>query len=263
MSFIINPFFGGFDPAYQAVLDRATALGYTHPSLAQETKQDTLMRALRSDGILSLLDVLYIFATDGSSDFATLNWITPSLYKCTKVATPTFTTNEGFDFNGTTQYLDTNWNPATNGVNYTINDCSYGAHVNDTNSNTGRVDFGCDNGTSFISFAAHNSSTEGRFRINDAVNTQPGVTTEKFFQVKRLGVANPRKFLYKTGVLALSNNDASIAIPSFNIYIGATNASGTASLFCNREISMFFAGSSLDGKELLLYNNWNTYFTSL
>lgn len=109
------------DADYQAVLDRSTALGYTAPSAAQQTLQNTLVTDLKTAGVWDKLDVFYVFATDGDSDYATLNWKAPSSFQLTKTNSPTFTTNEGFAQSGTAS-LDTGFILDTNGTNFTQDD---------------------------------------------------------------------------------------------------------------------------------------------
>ncbi len=256
---------GGYDADYQALLDRATTLGYTHPSTAQKTLQNQFVLDLKSAGIWSELDILYVFATDGNSSFAQLNWKTPASYEITQVASPTFTTNEGFDFNGTTQYLNTNWAPGTHGVNYTRNDASIGAWVNDNVSAT-RADLGCSNnadGSTNGIFLNSSSSTGNMItRTNDNSGQSTAVAASVGFNVGQRRASNDKRS-WKDGVQINSSATASTALPTVNLFLGATNGNGTATVFSTREISMAFAGSSLTGMELDFYNAWNTYFTSL
>ena len=116
-----NPEPSAFDADYQAILDRSTALGYTAPSAAQQTLQNTLVEDLKTAGVWSKLDVFYCFATDGDSDYATLNWKAPSSFQLTKTNSPTFTANEGFAQSGTAS-LDTGFVLNANGTNYTQDD---------------------------------------------------------------------------------------------------------------------------------------------
>lgn len=113
---------GGFDADYQAVLNYATSLGYTLPSAGQQVKQNQLMLDLKSGGIWSKLDTFAMFANDGGNDFALIDW--KRLVLMTAVNSPTFTTNQGFTGNGTSSYINTNFNPATQGVNYQLNNAS-------------------------------------------------------------------------------------------------------------------------------------------
>lgn len=126
---------GSFDTDYQAVLDRASSLGYTAPSAAQQTLQNTLVTDLKTAGVWDKLDVFYVFATDGDSDYATLNWVAPSSFQATKINSPTFTADEGFTGDGSSAYLDTNLNAQSDTTNYTLNDASFGGYVWDFQQN--------------------------------------------------------------------------------------------------------------------------------
>jgi hypothetical protein len=125
--------FGGggvsFDPDYQAVLNYATSQSYTLPSASQQILQNQLVLDLKAGGIWSLMDTIYVYATDGDRDYAKLNWKSPSLFFCTEINSPTFTTNQGFIGNGTSSYLNTNWNAVTNGVNFQLNNASIVCYV--------------------------------------------------------------------------------------------------------------------------------------
>jgi hypothetical protein len=114
--------FGNLDADYQAVLTYATSLGYTLPSSSQQAKQSKLLADLKAGGIWAKLDTFAMFANDGGSNFALIDWKRLALY--TAVNSPTFTTNQGFNGNGTSSYIDTNFNPATSGTNYLLNDAS-------------------------------------------------------------------------------------------------------------------------------------------
>lgn len=103
------------DTDYQAVLDYATTQGYTLPSAGQQALQNQLVVDLKDAGIWSKLDTFGVFATDGDSDFALIDWKRVSDY--TAVNSPTFTTNEGFIGNGTSAYIDTN-NSLDSGSNF-------------------------------------------------------------------------------------------------------------------------------------------------
>ena len=124
-----------FDADYQAVLDRSTTLGYTAPSVAQQTLQNTLVEDLKTAGVWSKLDAFYLFATDGDSNYATLNFVAPSSFQATKTNSPTFTANEGFTGDGVSAYLDTNLNASTDTTNYTQDDASFGGYVWDFEQN--------------------------------------------------------------------------------------------------------------------------------
>jgi hypothetical protein len=112
-----------FSPEYQAVLTEATAQGYALPSAGQQVKQNTLMTSLISTGVFAKLDVLFVLANDGGSQFACINWKNPTGTKATLVSSPTFTANKGFTGNGSNSFINTNYNP-NGSLNYKLNDAS-------------------------------------------------------------------------------------------------------------------------------------------
>ena len=127
-----------FSTEYQAVINKATALGYTKPSVAQQGKQDTLMRDLIAIGALDTLDVIYIFANDGSAEFATINWINPDTLAGV-INAPTWTSNEGYQGNASNAYINLKLTPSDSSVNnYTVRDASviFGVFTNPTVSGT-------------------------------------------------------------------------------------------------------------------------------
>jgi hypothetical protein len=110
-----------FDADYQAIINEATTLSYTLPTSGQRVKQNKLMIALKAEGIFSRLDIMYIFANDGSQEFATLNWKDPSAFQANLINAPTFTSNEGFNSDGATSYIRTSWTPSINSQEMTLN----------------------------------------------------------------------------------------------------------------------------------------------
>jgi hypothetical protein len=97
----------GFDLDYQAILDYATTQGYTLPSESQQLLQNQLVKDLKTGGVWSRLESFGVFATDGSQDFASIDWKRLSQY--TRVNTPGFTTNQGFIGDGTSKYINFNY----------------------------------------------------------------------------------------------------------------------------------------------------------
>ena len=119
----------GYETEYQAIMDRATALGYSLPSASVQGYGNTLVAALKTASLWEHLDVFYVFATDGDSDFATLNWKSPSNNQATKVSSPTFTTDQGFKGDGVAANLDLNFDPSTDATNFERNDNSHGGYI--------------------------------------------------------------------------------------------------------------------------------------
>lgn len=116
-----------YEAEYKAVLDYGTSLGYSLPSVSQRLKQSILLSSLKTAGVWSKLDTFAVFATDGSSDFGLICW--KRLITMTAINSPTWVSNSGFSSNGTSSYIDLNYNASTFGGNYTQNDACFGSHV--------------------------------------------------------------------------------------------------------------------------------------
>lgn len=254
---------------YQAILDRATALGYTHPSDAQKVKQNTLIADLKTAGIWTLLDVLYVFATDGSNDFALINWKEPSSYLGARVSTPTFTSNQGYNATVVnTQYLTTGWIPSTHGVNYTLNECGMFYYCNSDVANSSQFDFGArTSGSVFASINPRNGGNVPQIGVNSPTAGEGGTITDSrgLWHAYRVGSSAGDQKLYRNGTLLDSSGSASSALPNFALRIlGMPDSANSATtLGSTRQVSVIGMGASLVGKESALNTAWSSYFTGL
>lgn len=245
-----------FDIDYHAVLDRATILGYTQPSESQKVKQNAFVLALKAAGIWALLDVLYVYATDGGSDFATLNWKSPSLFQATKVGGPTFTANVGFTGTATPGYIDLNWNPA-NGVNFTQNNCA--AVWCATIALNGQE--GGNSGSSGIILREFGATDRGGLN-----NAETGIATNwvtsgvnAVYMIDRISASDFRVSTNAGGKTTTST--ASSARSTQDIFNCARNVGGVTVADTGSTVNAFMAGGSFDNA--VFHPIWTTYFTSL
>ena len=266
-----NPEPSAFDADYQAVLDRSTALGYTAPSAAQQTLQNTLVEDLKTAGVWSKLDVFYVFATDGDSNYATLNWKAPSNFQLTKTNSPTFTANEGFAQSGTA-YLDTNFELSTDAVQYTQDDAGVFVafptlgSVTQNNSRplgttyTGNyLDFRLDaNGTNASNRIWHNSASyiaQDFYKVDNSI-IFANRTSSTDVSGRSTDLAND---------LTYTNSEAATSSPLINYNIVLLKGRGADYFEQTASIGIAAAGSSLTTAEMeAVEEAWYTnYFTSL
>jgi hypothetical protein len=245
---------GGFDADYQAVLDYATTQGYTLPSSGQQTLQNQLVLDLKNGGIWSKLDTFGVFATDGDSDFALIDWIRLSDY--TAVNSPTFTTNVGFSGNGTSAYVDTNFNPSISGINYTLNDASrimYADFPNDAafpESSGGGSENVSRNTSSILQ-----RINQGGVNMGNAPANWTG--NNIFRAIYRTSLVYVEMFgnLTQTSTTATSST---ISNNTQRVLSGVSNFSSSANIF-----KIYGMGASLVSENTDLYNALNTYITSI
>jgi hypothetical protein len=239
---------GGFDSDYQAVLNYAITQGYTLPSASQQTKQNKLLVDLKNGGIWSHLDTFALFATDGNSDFALIDW--KRLTDYTAVNSPTFSTNGGFTGNGTSSYIDTNFNPTIGTNNYLLNDAGRFYWVD---NRTGAQWEGVTSG----GINDSRNATSTLIRINSQALSSNVVFDVDGFHA--LNKTSPTTIELFTNTTQYSRTAASpLNLANSNQFILRGGGTYNASRF-----RMYAMGGNLTSENTAFYNALNTYFTSL
>jgi hypothetical protein len=240
-----------YDTDYQAILDYATMQGYTLPSEAQRLKQNTLLIALKDAGVWSKLDTFVNFATDGSSAFALIDW--KRLTQYTAVNSPTFTANEGFMGNGTSSYIDTNFNPSTQNTNYILNNASRYAYVF-SGSLTQRFE--------------GNSLDSNNMRLGNYTNHKINSGTINVLNSAfAYNAAKGMKSIHRTTLTNISLYNASVGETRLLTSTNLPNANQfifrAGSFYVNTEISMYAMGANLVSENTDFVNAFDTYLNSL
>jgi hypothetical protein len=239
-----------FDADYQAVLDYATTQGYTLPSAGQQTLQNQLVVDLKDGGIWSKLDTFGVFATDGDSDFALIDWIRLSDY--TAFNSPTFTTNQGFQGNGTSAYINTNYNAQSDGTNYTVNNASTGFWSELMTHDSRYIYSGGSSNFRDI------SQTLFRQPMNDGDNTNRTSPLGEFKYGHSDRSSSTVKNFYEnaTPLGPYTQNTTAEAVNFLLLGLGSSYSSS--------KISLFYCGASFSAGEVTsFYNAFNNYITSL
>lgn len=217
---LVRPF---YDSDYQSVLDYATTQGYTLPSGAQQIIQNQLVIALKADGIWSKLDSFSVFATDGDSDYALIDWIRLSTQ--TAINSPTFISNVGYQGNNVNAEIRTGYNP-DGSLNYKQDSASYGVYVNEIVTDgqylMGAGSVRCrmrtiNSSNNFINSlnisAAYNFGGVGfsHFNRSSSTNVQcikNGISSDRTATSSGL----PNEFIYLAYEAGIGNSDAKISI---------------------------------------------------
>lgn len=236
----------------------------------EKTAIDTMICGMVTDSTFSLLDGLYIFATNTTTT-ANLNIISTS-FGLTQTGTVTFVADQGYTSNGSTGFLSTGYTPASSGGHYSLNSGTVGAYVlgsRSTTANTTAIGVaGASNGNAYykpLSSASH-ASTElnGVTFPSSALLANTAAGFGSVTRTSSSGIA-----AYKNGsstVLACATcaADASSTMASVPIYILAFNSNGTATLFLTDQVAAAYFGGGITGAQhLLLSNRINAYMTAL
>jgi hypothetical protein len=247
-------FYSGGNPyetEYQAVLDYATAQGFAKPTADQQIKQNQLLKDLKTAGIWAKLDTFAVFANDGGANFGLIDWKRLTTY--TAYNSPSFTTNKGFTGNGTSAYIDTNFNPATQGINYVQNNASRYFYLD--LAGTGQYDM---SGTmvSAINRMEHGSGT--RHTINQSSN----VNSASFIYL-----GNNMKSIHRTSGTDISLANAASITNLTSTSVSVNSATQillrSAVAYATHRVSMYAMGAELTAKNTDFVNAFDTYFSGL
>ena len=94
-----------FDADYQAVLDYATAQGYTLPSAAWQAIENQLMIDLKASGAFAKMVYFRNYRGNGDLDYKCINWKNPGTYNATRVNSLVVDNNLGFASDGTSYLM--------------------------------------------------------------------------------------------------------------------------------------------------------------
>ena len=241
-----------FDADYQSVLDYGTAQGYTLPSGGQQTLQNDLLVALKAAGVWDKLDTFRVYANDGGSNFALIDW--KRLALCTAVNSPTFITNSGFQFNGTSSYIDSGFNPQTTlGLsNYKLSNASIGAWITVAGT-TATIAMIGQIGAAGVRI--QNASTSAHRVNSGSIGTTVDLSGTGLKAANKTGT---NAWAVGSGLTLTSGTGGADS----NVQTNLSDATGGGSYF-NGRTAISYAGASLFAEHTNLYNALNTYITSL
>jgi len=231
---------------YQAVYNAMTT-----PPTTYDDDDNTLVVELLAAGVWAKGDVIYCLAQESNgAGEALLNWINPTGDdNATNVHVTAFTANEGFTGDGANDYLNTNYNPSTEGVNYTLNSATVATYLRvDINAN--QTSLGVNDGTYQTNITPR---TGGSFygAINDdgsSVNYAVANSLGMFGCVRRTSAA---VFEFQNGTNLGSDPGVSVAIPNGNILI-LTYLTDFG--FSANQVSFVFIGGALSDVEFAAMN---------
>jgi len=245
----------GFDPDALLYINQLSPT----PSDAYKNAVNTLVQTLKTDGNWNELDRFWIHATEYQQN-ARISLVNPTSTAITEVSSPTWTANQGYTGNGTSMYLNTNYNTSTNSVKFTQNSGSIGVY-NRTNVAENKEDMGnlsastantvrCKQTTDGTQVGALNQASGISIAVADARGLAASVRTGAS------AVA-----LWKNGASITTNTNASLALPNYNIFVLCLNITGAPGNYSSKQIAMSFVGSGVVD-QLKLYNAFQTFATT-
>src|SRR5574342_691619 len=143
----------------------------TQPVSARKTLYATMIDALVAGGIWSKVDVLKVYAA-ADSPTALVNLKSAS-FTGTLINAPTFTVDRGYAGNGSTSYVDTNFNPTTATTpNFTQDSAHMGAWVLTNRAGASAAVIGNASADTGCNIYPLFTDTAGYLRLNDNVEAE-------------------------------------------------------------------------------------------
>ena len=250
------------DPDYTALLSYATTQGYSLPSESKQILQDQLVKDLKAGGVWSKLNTFGVFATDGDSDFALIDW--KRLTDYTAVNSPTFNVNNGYEGNGTSSYINLNFNATTE---TTIDSLTFGVWSNTGTNGAAQTFIGGLTTSGDGTQITPNLSTNQRIFVaaNSSAGTinSTGLSANQDTELITLDGDGSTQVL-RRNTTALGSATLSQNQYNGNVFALARNLNGSGNSYSSTELAMVFYSEQLTITEIAnLQISFNTYKTSL
>lgn len=244
---------GGFLPQAQQFFNRTTGL-----TDAQKTKYNTMTGSMLScpDGSNAYAQLDALLLTDAPTSTIALTNIIQASYGGVVHGTMTFAANQGFTGNGSTGYIDTQFNPSTaTSPNYSAAAATVGVGILTSRTATNSAgDFGAE----FTYFFPNNGGNVTFFGINDNGIGNPTWITpnaQGLWVLNRIaGVAAVNLWQNATNLINFGG-ETFPAVDGHSFAVGAVNTNGVVSNFSTDQIGFYFIGGGLTTTQIVCVSN--------
>ncbi len=257
-----------YDTGADSLITRMeTAVGKTMTTAGKEFISDMFTMYKDSLSITSLqnfFDVLY-FLDIGEETAGKLNWV-KNAHNITNVNSVTFDST-GAIGNGTTAYLNLNYNPSTQKVNVSLNSVSLGVYNKTESFVANLCAIGCFQSSPQSGMSMYHSTGSkdffGRLFSNASwTDTRVQTTALGMWALVRTDTANIQSYynsdLWSDTVLYTN------IIPNLTLYmlVQNTNGSPAAGTYSNRKYSFTWIGKECDATEIRKIYNIQRYWAT-
>lgn len=251
----LTPSKGG--PIFLEETENLVARFSNAPTNERKILINTLIKSLKDGGVWDKLDTLYVMAA-ADAQAAQRNWIADQ-YNLTPVSSPVFTADRGYQGDGVSSHITTNFNASTAlSPKYVQNSASFGFWVRNEVANNSMFDMG----GGAMSLNARNAGAGApRGLINDASTATWGAqpTSIGLHAMNRSG-ANARQNYYN-GALNGSDTAASTGVPT-----GASallTLAGPVNPSTRQQAAAFIGGSLTASEHNTLYQALKAYLEAV
>lgn len=229
----------------------ATGRYSTAPALALKQLINTVIVGLKADGLFAKGDLLHVYGQHETL-FSYQNWIKNAHNATPSSSGLTFTAKQGHKGDGTNGYLDLNYIPSSQAVNYALGACSVLVMMPILGTTTGRQVFGAHNTgapqkRTYIT--AYTAGVERGFINSGTYNEAANMTAGSYFGYTRTG-NNLQAYVdgIPTGLVKASVADS--ALVDLSLLALGYNLNGTPSGLNNGQIALKWLGGYLNDAEM-------------
>ncbi len=229
---------------------------------------DTI-RELKAAGVWADLDYLLVMTAENTAS-ALVDWRArkTSAPQTTVVTLPTFTTDRGYAFDGSTNYLSTGFTPSTDSVAATGTSFMLGVYER-TNVASSTASIGAANGTNQAARLIPRTAGNVIATLLNAASVQPATSVSNSTGLTVTTTDGVNANGYKNGSLTalspLALTTPGTDLTTYELYISAHNSSGTALNF--RAATLGYAMFGRNGwtavQHSQFYNIMQRYMTRL
>jgi hypothetical protein len=251
-----------YEPEYLEVLNFAAKSSTPIPTGNTLTKQNQIVKDLKTNNIWNSLDRFYVYTNNASIgyEFARINWKNPSVSTRTTNNNIQYSSEYGIrNENGNPGYVNTNFNPSTMGTAYTFTTNTICVGYDNTfGSASGGTVYGAwENSTSINQVAL--TPISGIWRHYGDATTFPTLSAGTLSQAARVQVTlkNGTISQYQNGSLIRSVSPGVVGQPpNLNLYNCAINNNGTPEFNGINYVKYFAVGGDIDA------NNFDTIMST-
>lgn len=219
---------GGFDPDAQAFFDRVTTAGGTLTT-TEKNATNQLVLDMKSAGIWSAMRAVYPMV--GASAAACAQNLKSSSFTGTFTSGWTFAST-GATPNGTSAYMDTNFNPASN---FSLTSLAFGGYT--------RTATNYDNGYNGANSPLFIHSFYGYNLAESFIATSYRAISGGIFGMMQNNLQGGNHKVYKNNTIASTIAATIATLVNANMFIGRANGIGGS--FDNHEISYYYYSDGL------------------
>lgn len=255
---IINPYLVQPSGPSYGTLTTAWIAATGETDLTILSALNTLETDLTTYGLTSKMKALYPFV-GGTAGKHSYNFMNTAAYQLTFSGGWTHSSTGALP-NGTNAFANTFFNASTQ-LTTTSGNIGFYSRTNNTGI---RYDFGASVGANRLYLYSNYNGSAGY----GSYASEFGFTstnTQGLYSLGRLSTQSANVRLIRNGSTTLYNdNPAAISLPNANLYLAASNESGSASGYSLREYALFYASSGLTNAEIAnFYTAVQTFQTTL